>query len=216
MMMNNLSTLPRSQSKTMTLVWIAFVGITLSACASTAENAKIHISTSKPLDTQGFRLVDARAQDSRDYRQNGKSQYLGDSNFESPPTELIASRLNDKLGDLLKGREISLLHFQARITAPFFQTYPGMPLGAEVLGRALNLPQLGYPHYANVSLRGAYLQKEFSGAKSVQFYVGSGKSEVSEAFDGALGEAAASLRLLLEAENTASGPAAKLTDNTSQ
>ncbi len=76
-----------------------------------------------------------------------------------------------------------------------------MPLASEILGRRLGLPQLGYPHYANVSLRGVIQQQEFSGAKSVQFYLGTGEAEVAEAFDAAVNEAASNLRKLLQNES---------------
>lgn len=180
---------------------VAFIctalAVALSGCSSTAQTSRIQITSSTPLDTPGVRLIDTRTQQSRLYRRDASIQYLGDSNFQAPPAQLVAARLNENLGDLVRGKEISLLEFQARISAPSFQTYPGMLIEAELLGRALRLPQLGSPHYANVSLRGIYQQKEFSGAKSIQFYLGSGESEISEAFDAALSEAAINLRKLL-------------------
>lgn len=183
------------------LVCAVFTGITVSGCSSTLHTTKIQIGSPGLHDMPSFRLIDARTQASRSYSQDGKVQYLGDSNFQSPPVKVVAARLNEKLGDLVHGKEISLLEFQARISAPEFQTYPGMPSQSEQLGIALGLPQLGNPHYANVSLRGIYRQKEFSGAKSVQFYLGSGESEIFEAFEAAVSEAATSLRLLLVDEN---------------
>ena len=185
---------------TLTLVGIAFIGATVSGCSSTAQMSRISISSSSPPNSQGVHLIDARTQDSRVYRQDVNIQYLGDSNFQVPPVQLVAARLNEKLGGLLHGKEISLLEFQARISAPYYQTYPGMPPAAELLGRTLGLPQLGNPHYANVSLRGVYQQKEFSGAKSVQFYLGSGESEIAEAFEAAVSEAATNLRPFLISE----------------
>lgn len=182
------------------LVCIAFVGATVSGCSSTVQMSRIPIGSSSPPNSQGVRLIDARTQDSRVYRQDVNIQYLGDSNFQVLPVQLVAARLDEKLGDLLRGKEISLLEFQARISAPYYQTYPGMPIEAELLGRTLGLPQLGNPHYANVSLRGIYQQKEFSGAKSVQFYLGSGESEIAEAFEAAVSEAATNLRPFLMGE----------------
>ena len=190
-----------SKSGLLTWVCITVVGATLAGCSSTAQTSRIRIDSPKAQASHHFHLIDARTQESRVYRQDVNIQYLGDGNFEVPPVRLVATRLNEKLGDLLRGKEISLLEFQARISAPLFQTYPGMPLASELLGRTLGLPQLGNPHYANVSLRGAYQKTEFSGAKSVQFYLGSGESEISEAFETALSEAAANLRPLLMNEN---------------
>lgn len=182
------------------LVCIAFVSMTVFGCSSTAEKSKIRVGLSNPRVSPDFRLIDARPQDQRDYSQKGKIQYLGDGNFEISPIQLVASRFDEKLGDLLKGKEISIIYFQARITAPHFQT-AGMPIETallgEIFGEKLGFPQLGYPHYVNVSLRGIYQQQEFSGSKSVEFYVGTGESETSEAFDGAVSEAATNLQSLL-------------------
>ena len=190
-----------SQSGMSMLICDAFVGTTLLGCSSRAQTSRIRIASPRAQESHDFRLTDARSRESRIYREDVNIQYLGDGNFEVSPVQLVATRLNERLGDLLRGKEISLLEFQARISAPSFQTYFGMPPASELLGRTLGLPQLGNPHYANVSLRGAYQQKEFSGAKSVQFYLGSGESEISEAFYAAVSEAAANLRPLLTSEN---------------
>lgn len=182
------------------LVCIVFVGMTVFGCSSTAEKSKIRVGLSNPKVSPDFHLIDARPQDQRNYSQKGKIQYLGDGNFEIPPIQLIASRFDEKLGDLLRGKEISIIYLQARITAPHFQT-AGMPIAAallgEIFGEKLGFPQLGYPHYVNVSLRGIYQQQEFSGSKSVEFYLGTGESETSEAFDGAVSGAATNLQSLL-------------------
>lgn len=190
-----------SQTGIFMLICVAFVGTMLLGCSSTAQTSRIRIASPGVQASHNFRLIDARSQESRVYRQDVNIQYLGDDNFEVAPVRLVTARLNEKLGDLLRGKEISLLEFQARISAPYFQTYPGMPPESELLGRMLRLPQLGNPHYANVSLRGAYQTQEFSGAKSVQFYLGSGESEISEAFEAAVSEAADKLRPLLMNEN---------------
>lgn len=183
-----------------TLVCIAFVGMTVFGCSSTAERSRIRVGLSNPKVSPDFNLIDARPQDQRNYRQEGKIQYLGDGNFETSPIQLVASRFNEKLGDLLKGKELSIVYLQTRISAPRFQT-TGMPMEAallgEIFGEKLGFPQLGYPHYANVSLRGVYQQQEFSGSKSVEFYLGTGESETSEAFDAAVSEAATNLQSLL-------------------
>lgn len=186
------------------IVTLFTIALTLTAgCSSTAEFSKIRLEPTKPMGSPNFRLVDAREQDTLIYSKEGNTQYFGDSNFETPPVQIIAARFNEKLGGLLKGKEITLLHFRARITDPDLQTYPGMPIAAEILGKALKLPQLGYPHYAGVSLRGSYQQKEFTGDESVQFYLGSGESETSEAFNAAVSKAATNLQLLLMNEKPA-------------
>lgn len=188
------------KSRVITLICIAFVGMIVSGCSSTAEKSKIRVGSFNPKGSSDFHLVDARTEDQRNYSQTGKIQYLGDSNFEIPPIQLVATRFNEKLGVFLKGKEVSILYFQARITAPKFQT-AGMPIEAALLGaifgEKLGFPQLGYPHYANVSLRGIYQLQEFSGSNSVEFYLGTGESEISEAFDAAVSEAAANLQSLL-------------------
>lgn len=188
------------KSRVFAIVCIAFVSMTVFGCSSTAEKSKIRVGLPNSKGPSDFHLVDARTQDQRNYSQRGKIQYLGDSNFELPPIQLVATRLNEKLGDLLKGKEVSIVYFRARITAPNFQTV-GMPIEAallgEMFGEKLGFPQLGYPHYANVSLRGIYQQQEFSGSKSVEFYLGTGESETSEAFDAAVSEAATNLQSLL-------------------
>lgn len=182
------------------LVCIAFVGMTVFGCSSTAEKSKIRVALSSPKVSPDFHLIDARTQDQRNYSRQGKSQYLGDGNFEIPPIQLVANRFNEKLGGFLKGKEISIIYFRTRITAPYLQT-AGMPIEAalltEMFGEKLGLPQLGYPHYVNVSLRGVYQQQEFSGSNSVEFYLGTGESEASEAFDAAVSEAATNLQSLL-------------------
>lgn len=190
-----------SQTGVSMLICVAFIGTTLLGCSSTAQTSRIRVASPGAQALHDFRLIDARSQESRVYRQDVNIQYLGDDNFEVPPVRLVTARLYEKLGDLLRGKEISLLELQARISAPYFQTYPGMPPESELLGRTLRLPQLGNPHYANVSLRGTYQQREFSGTKSVQFYLGSGESEISEAFEAAVSEAADKLRPLLITEH---------------
>lgn len=181
------------------LAWVVSIAAMISGCSSTAEQVKIRIgSPNTPKVATTNLIVDSRPSESRIYSQDGKTQYLGDGNFNSPPVEVIATRFKESLGSLLDGQEISLLAFQARITSPGFQSYPGMPLASEILGRGLGLPQLGYPHYANVSLRGVVQQQEFSGGKSVQFYLGTGEAEVAEAFEAAVSEAANNLKKLLK------------------
>lgn len=189
------------KSRVLTGVRIAFIGTALLGCSSTPQTSRIRLASPSALASHDFRLIDARSQESRSYRQGVGIQYFGDENFEDSPVRLLAARLNEKLGELLRGKEISLLELQARISAPSFETYPGMPPRSEQLGRTLGLPQLGNPHYANVSLRGVYQTKEFSGSKSVPFYLGSGKAEISEALEAAVSEAAANLRPLLTNEN---------------
>ncbi len=203
MMMRNLIPSLLPASRTLTFVCVAFLGLTVLGCSSTEKMSKIQIGSSSPQVSSDFHLVDARTQESRVYSQSGNIQYLGDSSFEVPPIRLVAARFDEKLGGLLKGKEITLSEFQVRITAPYPQTYPGMPLASEVLGKTLGIPQLGYPHYANVSLRGRYQQKEFSGSKSIEFYLGSGESEITEAFNAAVSAAASNLQSLLMDENRA-------------
>ncbi|MGO9444507.1 MAG: hypothetical protein ACLPXB_06975 [Thiobacillaceae bacterium] len=142
-------------------------------------------------------MTDARALETRLYRPRWKTQYLGDSNFETPPLQLITLRFNEELGDLLKGQEMSLLEFQAVIADPEAEATPGISQElADVLVNA-GLPQLGRPHYAHVSLRASFHQKEFEGNKSVPFYLGSGEAEITEAFNAAVSEAASQLKKII-------------------
>lgn len=170
--------------------------LALAGCAATPDIPRVTVRSAN-LSEPNFVLHDLRPESSRTSRLGTGTIFLGDENFEVPPPRLIALRFTEKLGGLVQGRQVSLLEFQARLTLPEFQTYPGMPLESEALGRLLKLPQLGYPHHANVSLRGEMGGETFTGAASIQFYLGSGKSETAEAFDAALNDASDSLQALL-------------------
>jgi hypothetical protein len=178
-------------------VSVAVALITVGGCSSTPSIQKKLKIQAANISAPSFNLVDVRPKDARVFRQTGSTTVLGDDNFEISPPRLIEGRFGTKLGEILKGKEITLLQFEARVTGPTFQTYPGMPLEAELLGPLLKLPQLGNPNYANVSLRGVIEQKEFSGNGSAQFYLGSGEAELTEAFDAAINDAAKHLQLVL-------------------
>lgn len=171
---------------------VAVVGC--SSAPSTQKKLKIPMAT---VSAPSFKLIDARPEAARVFQQTDRTTILGDENFEISPPRMVEGRFNAELGERLSGKEITLLQFDARVVAPGFQSYPGMPLAAELLGPYLKLPQLGYPHFANVSLRGVIDQNEFSGSGSVQFYLGSGEAELVEAFDAAINDAVKHLQVRL-------------------
>jgi hypothetical protein len=189
-------------TRALIFVFLTFSEVITVGCSSTAAMSKLRVGSTLPQGLVSFRLIDAREQDTLVYSQEGNTQYLGDNNFEALPIQLITARFNEKIGGLLKGKEITLLHFRARIADPNYQT-AGMPIGVAIIGEALKLPQLGNPRYAGVSLRGSYNQKEFTGDESVSFYLGSGESEISEAFNAAVNKAATKLQALLLQEGHA-------------
>lgn len=180
-----------------TCVCMLAVTFAVAGCSSAPSmQKKLNIPVS-PVRAASFTLVDARPDTARVFQQSGGTTFLGDENFETPPLRIIEDRFNAALGDKLKGKEITLIQFEPRVVAPEFQTYPGMPLAAELLGPYLKMPQLGYPHFANVSLRGVLDQNEFSGSGSVEFYLGSGYEELVEAFDAAIDDAVSNLKARL-------------------
>jgi hypothetical protein len=175
----------------------------LTGCASVSGDQKVHINAATAQKQVDFRLNDMRAAEERVYSNDRNLILLGDGNFEIPIDQLISEHLQNKLGAILDGKQISLVYFRVRLYFPNKDAGPppGVPLLIGLLGSALGAPRLDSPNHVNVSLRGVFKQTEFSGSKSISFMVGSGEAEVKEAFEAAISEAAINLKTLLVAEN---------------